>query len=70
MGSAAALFVIVGLAIGAVVGWQIRHARGAHGDMKTYKNRIPVLRKTRNRSYLIVAAVVILFLFLMRAMVR
>lgn len=68
MGSSVALYVIIALALGACVGWYSRSARGANADLKTYKSRIPGLRRVRNRSGLLAIVLVVLVLLVVRAL--
>jgi len=63
------LVALVVLVIGGFAGWHLRHASGASADLKVHKNRIPNFRKTRNRSGLIVAALVVLTLLMLRALI-
>lgn len=70
MGSSALLIVLGVLAIGVFVGWHLRHASGANSDLKAHKTRIPNFRKTRNRSGLMIAGLVVFALLLLRALVR
>ena len=70
MGSAAILVALLVLVVGGYVGWHLRHAYGANSDLKVHKNRIPNFRKTRNRSWLTSALLVLAVLFLLRSMMR
>ena len=70
MGSSALLIIVAVLAIGVFVGWHLRHASGANSDLKAHKNRIPGIRKTRNRSGLMIAGLVVFTLLVLRALVR
>ena len=70
MGSSALLIIIAVLAVGVFAGWHLRHAYGANADLKVHKNRIPNFRKTRNRSGLMIAALIVFTLLILRAMVR
>ena len=70
MGSSTVLVAIVVLVIGGYVGWHFRHAYGANSDIKLAKNRIPGFRKTRNRSWLISAGLIVLTLLILRALVK
>ena len=70
MGSSALLIIIAAAAIGVFVGWHLRHASGANSDLKVHKNRIPNFRKTRNRSGLMIAALIVFTLLVLRALVR
>lgn len=70
MGSSALLIILAVMAIGVFVGWHLRHASGAHSDLKAHKTRIPSFRKTRNRSGLMIAALVVFTLLVLRALVR
>jgi hypothetical protein len=64
------LIVLAATAIGVFVGWHLRHASGANSDLKAHKTRIPNFRKTRNRSGLMIAALVVFALLVLRALVR
>jgi hypothetical protein len=68
MGSTAAFYVIIALAVGGYAGWHIRHASGMHADIQTYKTRIPRFRKARMRSGLISAGLVLGVLLMLRAL--
>ncbi len=68
MGSTAAFYVIIALVIGGYAGWHIRHASGAHQDIKVYQSRIPRYRKVRMRSGLISAGLVAAVLLMLRAL--
>ncbi len=70
MGSAAILVALLVLVAGGYVGWHLRHAYGANSDLKVHKNRIPNFRKTRNRSWLTSALLVLAVLFLLRSMMK
>ena len=70
MGSSALLITLAVMAVGVFVGWHLRHASGANSDLKAHKNRIPNFRKTRNRSGLMIAALVVFTLLILRALVR
>ena len=70
MGSSALLVILAATAIGVFVGWHLRHASGANSDLKAHKTRIPGFRKTRNRSGLMIAALVVFTLLVLRALVR
>ena len=68
MGTAAlAGYGIIILFAGSVIGWHARRAYGAHGDMKVSKARVPTFRKVRNRGILQAALLVILLLFIIKA---
>lgn len=47
------------MAVGVYVGWHLRHATGGNSDLRVPKSRIPDFRKTRNRSGLMIAALVV-----------
>jgi hypothetical protein len=68
--SAATLLAIVAGVVGVFIGWYSRSARGAHGDLKVYKGRIPGLRRARNRSGLWAVALVVISLLVLSALVR
>ena len=70
MGSSALLVILAATAIGVFAGWHLRHASGANSDLKAHKTRIPGIRKTRNRSGLMIAALVVFTLLVLRALVR
>lgn len=68
MGLSTALYVIIALVIGAGAGWYARSARGANADLKTYKSRLPGLRRVRNRSGVLSIVLVVLALLVVRAL--
>ena len=70
MGSSALVIILGVMVVGVFVGWHLRHASGANSDLKVPKNRIPSFRKTRNRSGLMIAALVVFTLLVLRALVR
>jgi hypothetical protein len=70
VGSSAFLIILAVLAVGVFVGWHLRHATGANSDLKAHKTRIPNFRKSRNRSGLMIAALVVFALLILRALVR
>ena len=70
MGSSALLVTLAVMVVGVFVGWHLRHASGANSDLKVHKNRIPNFRKTRNRSGLMIAALVVFTLLILRALLR
>jgi len=70
VGSSALLVILAATAIGVFAGWHLRHASGANSDLKAHKTRIPGFRKTRNRSGLMIAALVVFTLLVLRALVR
>jgi uncharacterized iron-regulated membrane protein len=70
VGSAAVLVALVVLVVGGYVGWHLRHAYGANADLKVHKNRIPMFRKTRNRSGLISVLLVLAVLLLLRLLMK
>ena len=70
MGSSALLIIVAVLAVGVFVGWHLRHVSGANSDLKATKTRIPSIRKTRNRSGLMIAGLVVFTLLILRALVR
>lgn len=70
MGSTVVAYTIIILVVGGYVGWHARQARGAHGDIKTYKGRIPALRKVRLKSAAISGGIVILVLLAVRALIH
>ena len=70
MGSTAVLVALVVAVIGGYIGWRLRHAYGVNSDIKVYKTRLPAFRKARNRSALTSLLLVLLVLFLLRALVK
>ena len=70
MGSAGVFVALVVLVIGGFVGWHLRHASGAAGDLKVHKARIPNFRKTRNGSWLTVIVLVGLTLLILRTLIK
>jgi hypothetical protein len=66
MGSATALIVVLAGAIGITVGRHARTARGATGDLKLQKQRIPALRAARSRSGLWSITLIVLTLLVLR----
>ena len=64
------MVILAATAIGVFAGWHLRHASGANSDLKAHKTRIPNFRKTRNRSGLMIAALVVFTLLVLRALVR
>jgi hypothetical protein len=70
VGSAAILVALAVMVVGGFVGWHLRHAVGANSDLKVHKARIPNFRKTRNRSGLTIAFLVVITLLVLRALVR
>ena len=70
MGTSALLVTLAVMVVGVFVGWHLRHASGANSDLKVHKNRIPNFRKTRNRSGLMIAVLVVFTLLILRAVLR
>ena len=70
MGTSALLVTLAVMVVGVFVGWHLRHASGANSDLKVHKNRIPNFRKTRNRSGLMIAVLVVFTLLILRALLR
>jgi hypothetical protein len=70
VGSAAIFVALVVMVVGGYVGWHLRHAHGANSDLKVHKARIPNFRKTRNRSWGVSVLVVLVTLFLLRALLN
>ena len=70
MWSSSLLIIVAVMAVGVFVGWHLRHATGANSDLKAHKTRIPSFRKTRNRSGLMIAALVVFTLLILRALVK
>jgi len=64
------LVALVVLVVGGYVGWHLRHAYGANSDLKVHKNRIPMFRKTRNRSWLTSLLLVLAVLFVLRILMK
>jgi len=70
VGTSALLVTLAVMVVGVFVGWHLRHASGANSDLKVHKNRIPNFRKTRNRSGLMIAVLVVFTLLILRAVLR
>ena len=70
MGSSALLIIVAVMAAGVFVGWHLRHASGANSHLKAHKTRIPGFRRTRNRSGLMIAGLVVFTLLILRALAR
>jgi len=70
VGSSALLIILAATAIGVFAGWHLRHASGANSDLKAHKTRIPSFRNTRNRSGLMIVALIVFTLLVLRALVR
>jgi hypothetical protein len=70
VGSTAVLVALVVTVIGGYIGWRMRHAYGVNADIKVYKTRLPAFRKARNRSALTSLLLVLLVLFLLRALLK
>lgn len=70
MAAGTVAFAFIVLAVGVVAGWHARQARGAHGDIKTYKGRLPSLRKVRLRSTLVSIGLVVLIVLAVRDLLR
>ena len=68
MGPSALLIIVAVMAVGVFAGWHLRHASGANSDLKAHKTRIPNFRKTRNRSGLMIAGLVVFTLLILRAL--
>ena len=64
------MVALVVLVVGGYVGWHLRHAYGANSDLKVHKNRIPMFRKTRNRSWLTSLLLVLAVLFVLRILMK
>jgi len=62
------LVALVVMVVGGYVGWHLRHAWGTNADIKVYKTRLPLFRRSRNRSALTSLAVVVITLFILRAL--
>lgn len=69
MGTAAAGYMIIILAVGTYVGWHARRAHSAHKDIKLYKSRIPTFRKTRLQAGLISIGLAALTLLVIRTLI-
>ncbi len=52
------------------IGWNARSARGAHGDVKMLKGRLPSSRAARNRAGLWSLGLIVLTLLALSALVR
>jgi hypothetical protein len=70
VGSTAVLVALVVMVVGGYVGWHVRHAWGANADIKVYKTRMPIFRKSRNRSALRALALVVITLFILRMLLK
>jgi hypothetical protein len=70
VGSAAVLVALVVMVVGGYVGWHVRHAWGANADIKVYKTRMPIFRKSRNRSALRALLVVVVVLVILRVLMK
>jgi hypothetical protein len=70
VGSAAVLVALVVMVVGGYIGWHVRHAWGANADIKVYKTRMPIFRKSRNRSALRALALVVITLFILRMLLK
>jgi hypothetical protein len=65
------IIVILFLAVGSLLGWHAQRAHSAHGDIRqTKRGRLPNFRKTRNRSGLWVAGIMIALLLVISAIIR
>jgi hypothetical protein len=64
------LVALVVLVVGGYVGWHVRHAWGANADIKVYKARMPIFRKSRNRSALRALLLVLAVLFMLRILMK
>ncbi len=69
MGTAAAGYLVVVLAVGVFAGWHARHAHGANSDLKVHKARIPAFRRVRMRSGLLSLAAVVITLLAVRDLI-
>ncbi len=56
------------MVVGGYVGWHVRHAWGVNADIKVYKTRLPLFRRSRNRSALRALALVVITLFILRGL--
>ncbi len=65
-----AFFGVIALIVGIIIGWHGRSTRGAHGDMKSYKSRVPVLRKARNQNGFVTIALAVMALLVLSAFLR
>jgi hypothetical protein len=70
MGSVGSGVAVIVLALGCFLGWHANRARAAHGDIKTTHNRISGYRRTRLRSGLIALALVLIAVFMVKALFR
>ncbi len=68
MGSSVVLVALVVMVVGGYVGWHVRHAWGVNADIKVYKTRLPLFRRSRNRSALRALALVVITLFILRGL--
>ncbi len=63
-----ALYGLLALFLGSLIGWHSRQAYGSHGDMKVNKARVPTFRRNRNRAGLLALGLVIVGLLLVKAL--
>jgi divalent metal cation (Fe/Co/Zn/Cd) transporter len=71
MGSAAIfLIAVIVLVVGCFLGWHANRAHFANGDVKSMHSRISGYRKTRMRSGLIAAGVLIVVLLVVVSLAR
>ena len=70
MAPSSVFIALVVMVIGGFVGWHLRHASGARSDLKVHKTRIPNFRKTRNQSWFVSLALIVITLLLLRALLK
>jgi hypothetical protein len=71
MGAAVVFFIaLVVLVVGCLLGWHANRAYFANGDVKTTHGRISGYRRTRLRSGLIAAGIVLALLLIASALIR
>ena len=63
-----ALYGVLALFLGSLIGWHGRRAYGSHGDMKVNKARVPTFRRNRNRAGLLALGLVLVSLLLVKAL--
>jgi hypothetical protein len=63
-----ALYGILAVFLGALIGWHSRRAYGSHGDLKLSKGRVPTFRRNRNRAGLLAVGLVIVALVLVKVL--
>jgi len=70
MGPIVALYLLIALVVGMVVGWNARTARGANADLKVHRARIPNFKRVRARTGLLSLALLVLTLLAVHDLIR